>query len=247
MSRTNRRNVSTSPISKYIEYKGSGVFSYYDKESEENIKLKKLELILLDERSSITGWFERNDVGTQIASNFVKNINEEELEVRASKNKHFNRAEVLYKGVYDRKEISNFGGKFTTNLFALVKIDDEWEVAKVEIKGWALKTWTDIKQDEPKFKSNGIYDYIITLKKGDKKKKGATIFYGLDYSIEELSEDLEVKANSADEQFLEWIDSDKEEESKESEASRAKEEPTSPQDSYEDEDEDEEEEDDLPF
>jgi hypothetical protein len=193
---------SKSPIEVYMQFKpGAGVFSFYDKENDEDVEMDDVEIVILDVLASITGWFESNDVGTQISSNMVKSINTDELVVRANKNKNFSSAKTLFKGVYNRdtkQDIAEFGGKYTTNIICLANIEGEWKMTRIELTGYAVKTWTDFTAEYP---YEGYLNFSIVLGRTETKKKGRVKFHGVTFDTTEITPELDAMALEADQKF----------------------------------------------
>lgn len=167
MSRTRKRAGAQSPIKKYVSFSGStGMLSYWDKAKEENVEFPSLDIIVLDVRSSITG-FDESRQGS-IVSNMVLDTKTEEMKVVSfAKGKPQNIAQGLYADI--KSDVKDAGGKFTSNVLCLAKFDGEWELTNVQLSGAALNSWIEFVKEHP---SDGYYDYVITLSKGDLCKRG---------------------------------------------------------------------------
>lgn len=255
MSRTNRRSKVSSPIKKYISFSGStGVFSYYDKAKGEKVEIDSISLILMDIRSSITGYNSASK--SQISSNYVVNIEEEELKVVTWKGgKSADVAEGLYADI--KSKLSSIGGKFTTNLICLADVGDGEEICNIQLTGSSLSSWFEA------LSSIDEYDSFITLSKGPlskvdgkeivpvteeeekallaKIKKNPRVkqpiwFYLIDVDTTELSDEDGKKADELDATLQKYFG-----------ASKPKDADTSDDDGYDDEDPEGDEKDDLPF
>jgi|688.fasta_scaffold258237_3 hypothetical protein len=167
MSRTDSTSRIKSPVKHYITFGGGdGIWSYWDKESESDVEFDTLELVLVEIRSSITGWSDEHN--GRITSNLVSNT-KETLTLRC-KNK-----EIL-KGSYAdcKPAINEAGGKFTTNLFGLFKLNGELVAAQVQLTGSSLAAWMNFVDEH---KLHKIYAHKIVASKGDQLRKGAVKYY----------------------------------------------------------------------
>lgn len=177
MSRSNRESsASKSPVELYINWNAKpGHFTYWDKEQEEDVTVKSLPMILLDERVSVTGW--HDDLETSINSNLIENLTKESLKVIANKNSNNNQMKVVAEGMWaDIKDsIKSAGGKYTRNIFAIVQIKEEWIIARIQLTGYALFSYGEFMKDIDKDK----YDVVITMSKGSQKKKGSVKYHGI--------------------------------------------------------------------
>jgi len=162
MSRTKRRGGNASPIKRYLQFSGStGQFSYYDKESKERVELDELEIVVLDVRSSITGF--NSDTSAQITSNLVAATGSEVLKVASWKDgKSTDIAEGLYKEIKDK--VKAVGGKFTANVICLCDVTGEGkEVCNLQFQGSSLNGWINFLDSLDR---DGEYDNVITIKRG---------------------------------------------------------------------------------
>lgn len=161
MSRTKKRGGGSSPIKRFVRYSGgTGSFSYYDKATEETVELDTLDVIVLDVRSSITGFYEEKKAS--ISSNMVLDTKKEPFKVIAFANKKpIEIAEGLYATI--KPEVAKVGGKFTSNIIGLVDFGDGWEVTNIQLSGVALNSWIEFTTEHD---NNSYYDYLITFKKG---------------------------------------------------------------------------------
>ena len=161
MSRTKKRSGGSSPIKRFVRYSGgTGSFSYYDKAAEETVELEKLDVIVLDVRSSITGFYEEKKAS--ISSNMVLDTKKEPFKVIAFANKKpIEIADGLYATI--KPELAKVGGKFTSNIIGLVDFGDGWEVTNIQLSGVALNSWIEFTTEHD---NNSYYDYLVTFKKG---------------------------------------------------------------------------------
>ena len=165
MSRTNRRGRTTSPIKKYLQFSGStGTFRFYNKESKDRDELDKLKIIVLDVRSSVTGY--NSTTKSQITSNMVAETGKEVLKVQSWEDgKPTVIAEGLYKDIKDK--VKTVGGKFTTNVICLTDVGNGQEICNLQLQGSSLNGWINFLGSLDR---GGEYNYEITIMKGDLSK-----------------------------------------------------------------------------
>lgn len=259
MSRTRRRSGAANPIKRYLSFSGStGLFSYYDKDSKDNVELESLSLIVLDVRASVTGY--NSGAKAQVSSNMVENIGNDVLTVQMWKDgKRSLIAEGVYKDI--KATIKEAGGKFTTNVIALADVGDGngEQIVNLQLTGSALNGWIDFVKG---LEAGGEYDNSITITKGALSKvdgdeivpvtakeekallaklkknpraKQPIWFYVLSFETEELTDEESERATEQDETLQKYLGASKPAETTDSED----------QDAPEDEDEDGK--DDLPF
>lgn len=167
MSRTQPNGTTSSPVKKYLSFKGStGQIHYYDKDSDQedkNVFLNSLDFIVLDVKASISGFNENESCG--ISSNLLDqfDLGKKELTVKTKVNGQFG---VFAKGLYrDIKDKAfSIGGKFTTNIFALADVGSGMEIVRIELSGASLGPWIDFSGNLDA--GQDIYGLKITLGKG---------------------------------------------------------------------------------
>lgn len=151
-----------NPVTKFIQYKSSQGFFYYDKEKEEDILIDMpFYFIVLDELSSITGFHKKENTG--IYSNEIHNTKTEILTVRAFK------SDWKCKGFYEDIKDAAFGvgGKFTKNIYALWLLPTP-ELVQVKLSGAGFEGWM-----EKKFQAEG---QCIVCKSYHEGKNGTTVY-----------------------------------------------------------------------
>lgn len=150
-----------NPAEKYLEWSSeNGCFKYYDRESRENVMLPlPLTFLVLKEFHTVKGWHDKSSSG--IFANEVKNIGNEQLEVKAYK------GGVITRGIYkDIKDvIASAGGRYIKSIYAMTK---EGVVINLQLKGAAVKAWGDATQ---KGRSR-LADEWVTVSDIEKLKKG---------------------------------------------------------------------------
>lgn len=198
MSRTSKNNNANrvpSPIRYYISFSGErGTFSYWDSANKERVDLgSDINFVVLDTKSAITGW---NDAANaRIYSNRVSSVTKEELSVKCGNT-------VLVKGMYaDIKEkIKAEGGKFCTEVFALVDIGGEYQPAQIDLTGVSLGCWMSFVDELGG--SWATYAFLISTSKGEQKKKGRVEFIEVKFKASDLPSDLNEMANAFNDDML---------------------------------------------
>jgi len=157
----------TSPVSRYIEWKGgSGKFRYWDKEKESEVFIEgPIYIVVLDELSCITGF--DVDKGKGIFSNEVHNLNEEQLVVG------YMGGGSIANGLY--KEIKGSfpaGAKYAKSVYAALIDPDSSELELVNFKlyGSSVGPWI-----EAKIGDEG--NVIVLTCDPVQQTKGATKYY----------------------------------------------------------------------
>jgi hypothetical protein len=180
MSRTSKSSGSKSPVKRYLSFSGNkGQIKFYDKEHDDandkgHVFLKDVDLIILDIKASISGYNEKSSSG--ISSNFLDpySTGKEEFVIKTKQDGKF--GEVL-RGIWKdiKLEADSFGGKYTTNLFALADIGNGLEMVKMELNGSGLTPW--IEYTKALENSEEVYDKLIKIGKGQlcTRKKGKTV------------------------------------------------------------------------
>lgn len=237
MSRTKKTGGSSSPVQKYLSFKGSkGQVRYYDKNKEgedKNVNIDTLDLVILDIKSSVSGFNESSS--SSISSNMLDpySTGKEEFIVKTKVNGSFGEfTRGIWKDIKD--EVANIGGKFTTNIFALADVGDGngLQIVRLELNGSALSPW--IEYVDGLDNDDEVYDQLITITKGQlcTRKKGKTVpvsdaeykkvvaalkkdpmadkpvwFYAPEFTGQPLTEDLTDLAVQEDERLQEYFDS----------------------------------------
>lgn len=227
MSRTKKRGGTKSPIKKYVSFGGrTGLFSYYDKDKKENVEFESLDIILLDVKSSVTGYIE--SLGANMSSNLINNSKTEPFKVIAfSKGKVHNIEEGLWA---DIKPKIGAAGKFTANILALSDLGNGLELVNVQLSGIGLTSWIGLKE---KYPNDQLDDYKITIKRGvlSKREGGKVVpvtkkeedeliakikknprtpqpvwFYTVEFDVVDLTEEETDLAIAADEELQAYFD-----------------------------------------
>lgn len=209
MSRTrNDGGGVASPVKKYLEYHGGrGNLFFYDSEAKKNVEFEKAEIILLDVRSSVTGW--HNTKETKISSNLVKNVKKEELRVYSLKNKNNPKSTELATGTWDeafKLKVNAMGGNFTANLFAIMKTKSGWELIRLELDKATLGSWAEFRNGLKDTDFEDEYAGAIQISRSKLLTKGGIKYYVPVFTMVAASEaDLEV-ANQTDAELQKYFD-----------------------------------------
>ena len=177
-----------SPVKYWLSWKGdSGVFQYWD--GEKNVEVNSLEMLVLDRRSTVTGWSDAQN--GRIFANAVKSL-KEELNVRAKN-------ATIAKGTWEtiKEEVNKSGGNFTVNLYALARFDgsQEFEPVCVQLDKSCLKSWTDFTNENKIWE---IYKGLVSVKAGEEQKKGKVRFFVAEFKLNEADEDMNAQASLFD-------------------------------------------------
>ena len=170
---------------------GTGKISYWD--GEKNVEMDSVNFVLLDIRSSVTGWSDAKN--TSIYSNVVKSTKYEEIVVKCGK-------EEIARGIYSeiKGDIVAAGGKFQLLLYTLAEIDGSYVPACLKFSGSALAGWSHFMEDK---KLGDVYNSVVSLTRSDKQlKKGSVKYYAPEFSMSTLPAELDDKAGEFDKNHL---------------------------------------------
>lgn len=133
MSLSNQTSGSKNPAQKFIKYKSSKGFIYYDKDAKTDVSIPTpFHIIPLDTLATITGWHDASSSG--IYSNEVHSTNNENLNVKSFKGGN------IVSGKYSDIKNSLQGGKFTSSVYAAMIINggEDLELVNIHFSGGAL-------------------------------------------------------------------------------------------------------------
>ena len=162
---SNRTKVFASgvknPSTQFLEWKSKDkCFSYYDKESTNNVNVAlPLKFVVLEELSTIKGWSDSNSSG--IYSNEVKFLSTQELVVKPFKGNPI--AKGLYSEIKDNVKMA--GGHYVKSVYIML---EDGALANIQLKGSAVQAWGEFtKVNRNKLSSNWIViDKAVAGKKG---------------------------------------------------------------------------------
>lgn len=159
-----KREIQTSvnPTSKFLEWKSNNKsFSYYDKETKQNVEVKlPITFIVLEEYHCIKGFSDSDQTG--IYSNEVLQIGTEEMEVRSYKGR------IIAKGLYKdiKGAVNSAGGNYHKSIYAVTK---EGELINISLKGAAVSKWSKLVE---KGAWKRLSDEWISIESAEDHKKG---------------------------------------------------------------------------
>jgi hypothetical protein len=171
------------PAQMYLEWSSDEkCFKYWDNVEKEN-KLVQLPLtfLVLKEFHAVKGWHDKSQSG--IYSNEVKNISQEQIEVKSFK------GGTLAKGIYkDIKEIiGNVGGRYVKSIYAMLK---DGTIVNIQLKGSAVKEWGEAFN---KGRSR-LADEWVTISEANEMKKGKVNYsvpvFKFDHSLNDAENKL---------------------------------------------------------
>ena len=189
---SNRRNACSTPQSnpatKFLSWKSNDKqFSYYDKETKENVLVPlPLKFLVLDEMHSISGWNDATQSG--IYSNEVKFISKETMTVKPFKGNEI--AKGLYKDI--KEKVKSAGGHYVKSIYIML---EDGTLANLQLKGSAVQKWGEF---TAKGKQRLVDEWVVVDKAVD-GKKGAVKFTTPDFRF--LQSITDAESELADECF----------------------------------------------
>lgn len=192
MSTSNRRNAfstpQSNPATKFLSWKSNDKqFSYYDKETKENVLVPlPLKFLVLDEMHSISGWNDATQSG--IYSNEVKFISKETMTVKPFKGNEI--AKGLYKDI--KEKVKSAGGHYVKSIYIML---EDGTLANLQLKGSAVQKWGEF---TAKGKQRLVDEWVVVDKAVD-GKKGAVKFTTPDFRF--LQSITDAESELADECF----------------------------------------------
>jgi hypothetical protein len=181
MSRSNPTTQSSSPVKRWISFSGKdGIFTYWDKDEEVKKELPyPINFLVLDQLATITGWSEQ--ALSNVYSNEVHNINKEKFTVKSWKGSG-NIAEGLYKEI--KTELAAKGLKFTQSIYIVMKIDEEYQLCNIKLKGAAFGAWLEFEKNFSAYKGAISVSETVDGKKGAIEYKMPKFIFKKDVSEE---------------------------------------------------------------
>ena len=178
----------TNPASKFIDWKSNDkCFSYYDKETKENVSLPlPFKFLVLDELHTIKGWNDATQ--SAIYSNEVKWISKDELLVKPFKGNEI--AKGLYKDI--KEKVKSAGAHYVKSVYCML---EDGSIANLQLKGAACQSYGDF---TAKTRSR-LSDEWIEVSNAIEGKKGAVKYTTPEFKFKKCLSDAE--ADLADEAF----------------------------------------------
>jgi hypothetical protein len=185
----------TNPSIKFIEWKSNDkCFSYYDKETKENVSLPlPFKFLVLDELHTIKGWNDATQ--SAIYSNEVKWISKDELIVKPFKGNEI--AKGLYKDI--KEKVKSAGAHYVKSVYCML---EDGSIANLQLKGAACQSYGDF---TAKTRSRLTDEWVVVDKAIDGKKgavKYTTPGFAFDKSLSESEADLADEAFNTLEAYL---------------------------------------------
>jgi hypothetical protein len=189
MSTSNRRQAfaqpQSNPATKFIDWKSNDKnFSYYDKETKENVAIAlPFKFLVLDELHTVKGWNDATQSG--IYSNEVKFISKEVMTVKPFKGNEI--AKGLYKDI--KEKIVSAGGHYVKSIYIML---EDGTLANLQLKGSAVQQWGEFTNKN----RTRLPDEWVVVKTTKDGKKGAVKFSMPEFAFEKsLSESEMVMAD----------------------------------------------------
>lgn len=204
MSRSNPTTNIKNPAVRWIEWDGSkGQFRYYDKEAGEkgkNVYLddKEIVFLYLDRVGTVTGF--SDSFASSIFSNQIRSSKKQELEVNTFNKKDGPLAKGYWSDIKDA--VSAKGGKFTSNIYAAMKVDGELQIVCIQFKAAALMAWSDFEKDA----GTEINSKAVKLVDRKYGKKGSIEYYTPVFKLHEVSEETDAAAIELDKTLQAYLD-----------------------------------------
>lgn len=189
MSRGNRGSAgSGSPIKKYLEFRaGEGVFTYYDKDSKENVEVESIkDAILIDYRVVVSGF--DGDEKESYRSNSVAftDLAKVKLKVIAYKGKAQEEiANGTWKSIKKSLQEDYPKAAFTAQLILLADVGDGEEVIALNLSKSAFRAWMELTNEESVAK---VYDYSLSFSAGSTVRQGTNKGEIVELSEKEVAE-----------------------------------------------------------
>jgi hypothetical protein len=178
----------TNPAAKFIDWKSNDkCFSYYDKETKENVSLPlPFKFLVLDELHTIKGWNDATQ--SAIYSNEVKWISKDELIVKPFKGNEI--AKGLYKDI--KEKVKSAGAHYVKSVYCML---EDGSIANLQLKGAACQSYGDF---TAKTRSR-LSDEWVEVSNAAEGKKGAVKYTTPEFKFQKCLSDSE--ADLADEAF----------------------------------------------
>lgn len=200
MSTSNRKQAftqpQTNPAEKFIDWKSNDkAFSYYDKESKENVSINlPFKFLVLDELHTVKGW--NDSLKGQIVSNEVKFISKEVLKVKTF-HKDANGKNIktdMIDGIYSevKEKIKSSGAHYVKSVYIML---EDGSIANLQLKGAACQAYGDF---TAKTRSR-LSDEWVEVANATDGKKGAVKYTTPEFKFAKSISDSE--SDLADEAF----------------------------------------------
>ena len=153
---------SSNPAKKFLQWKSDEkCFSYYDKETEKDVKIElPLNIVILEHYHTVKGWHDKSESG--IYSNEVFSIGSDEVEVKAFK------GGLIAKGLYKeiKSQIKDAGAHYSRSIYA---VTNDLEIINISLKGSGVSAYSDFIKD---FGDNNFDKHWVKISGAKEMKKG---------------------------------------------------------------------------
>jgi hypothetical protein len=186
MSTSNRRQAfaqpQSNPATKFIDWKSNDKqFSYYDKETKENMAIPlPFKFLVLDELHTVKGWNDATQ--SAIYSNEVKFISKETMTVKPFKGNEI--AKGLYKDI--KEKIVSAGGHYVKSIYIML---EDGTLANLQLKGSSVQAWGEFTNKN----RTRLPDEWVIVKTAKEGKKGAVKFSMPEFSFDKSLSESEIE------------------------------------------------------
>lgn len=194
MSRSNPQLVN--PAEHFFRWAGSkGLLQWYDKEKQENIKVKlPFEFLVLDELATISGY--NKQLAQGYWSNEVRNVMSDELFVK-TKNGPFEAG--LYANLAQTRAK---GGGYTQSIYLAHKIGDKWVIGNFQASGSALSAWIEFRKTLGR---GALETGKVIMTRGEQQESPVGIFYAPSFKYVKADADENEEAIKLDRELQVYL------------------------------------------
>lgn len=197
MSRTNKTKNTTNPAKRFIEWSSvEKCWKTYDKDTKENKLLPaNIPFILLDQLSTVTGFNQKAK----------KSMYGTEVKDLSQPIKVFLDGETIAEAPWKDLKESVPAIKFGKSVYAMAKIDGEFELVCFKLSGCSVGSWFDFVGEVGLSTLEG--DSVVSVTGTEEDVNGATTFNRPVFQIikNELSDEAAKQADAADEALQEYL------------------------------------------
>lgn len=170
-----------------------GVFSYYDKEKQDNIELNlPFTFIVLDTLNTIKGFCKPK--GSGFWSNEVRDTTKDKMTLR---DKDGIVAEGLYRDIIMLRESK--GAKYSQSVYIAFFEGKDLVIGNIQIMGASLNAWIDFRKDHEVMKG------AITVKDSKEETNGDNTYQVPIFEVKELSDETNSKAIELDKELQDYL------------------------------------------
>lgn len=182
----------TNPARLFLKVK-SGAVSYYDKESQENVKVPTpFEFIVLDQLATVKGWSDQDESGYW--SNEVRSVGRDVLTVRTKKGM---KEQGIWKDI--KGSVGIAGAKYHSSIYIASKGRDGLELNNLSLTGAALNAWIEFTQ------KNKINTNKVVLSGWSDAKKGSVSYKVSVFEAVPMGDEEKAEAIALDQQLQAYL------------------------------------------